>query len=109
MPGFSSFFPLLCSLQQSLSFVQVTLDIEAVYTREGDAPLTALREALAAAAGAADDGGQLAGLRSALSGVVWTRSMRRMFTLVDRYDAKTFCYRCVLQTYCGACINLQLL
>lgn len=79
--------------------LRVTLDMEAVYQREGDAPLAALHaalEAVDAAAGTAEDaaeGGAAGGggaegpaaLAAALRGVVWTRSMRRMYTLVDRW------------------------
>jgi midasin len=72
--------------------MRVTLDMDAVYAREGTAPLQALELALAAAAASGQGGGGgeeasaegVGALAAALKGVVWTRSMRRMYTLVDR-------------------------
>ncbi len=65
------------------------LDMEAVYKREGDAPLRALQ------AGEAPEGASVPGaggdsehIRSALSGIVWTPSMRRMYTLLKRCAAR---------------------
>lgn len=72
--------------------MRVALDMEAVYQREGDQPVVQLRQALEAAEGAAGQDPQLEGLRAALTGVVWTRSMRRMFTLVDRWVARILDY-----------------
>ncbi len=73
------------------------VDLEAVFAEEGDAPVRALAAALAAGEPAADgaatataggsghnEGEDAAALHSALRGVVWTRSMRRMYTLVER-------------------------
>lgn len=90
------------------------VDLEAVFVREGDAPVRQLQAALsdtsnAIAVNAQDSsnavnahetcsnggnvsassavgcsGEELAALQQALQGVVWTRSMRRMYTLVDR-------------------------
>lgn len=79
------------------------LDIPALYRREGDAPVRALEAALAAASAAqpfpeAEDNGWVAAngsssagpatdagaLQSALGGIVWTPSLRRMYTLLDR-------------------------
>jgi midasin len=54
--------------------------MEAVYRKEGDAPIAALAAALAA--DGVDEDTRC--LQRALSGVVWTPSMRRMYTLVDR-------------------------
>lgn len=94
-------FPACFGLQEVLEAqLRVTLDMEAVYAREGAAPLQALERALAAAAagrnssscsGAPGAAGEeasaegVAALAAALKGVVWTRSMRRMYTLVDRW------------------------
>jgi len=78
-----------------------------VFTREGDAPVRQLQSALqqqalangSSSTGSSGGGGGggaggstgeedgaegLAALQQALRGVVWTRSMRRMYTLVDR-------------------------
>ncbi len=44
------------------------LDIEALYLREGDAPLT----------------GGAAAAQPLLSGIVWTPGMRRMYSLLER-------------------------
>lgn len=79
------------------------LDIPALYRREGDAPVRALEAALAAASVAQPppeaesngcavaSGSSLArpatdagALQSALGGIVWTPSLRRMYTLLDR-------------------------
>lgn len=56
------------------------LDMEGLYEREGSAPLQHLQSALTdekKKAGAHASGDSLAGL-------VWTPSMRRMYTLLDR-------------------------
>jgi midasin len=69
------------------STMKVKLDMDALYDQEGDAPLQRLREALAAAESGAAGGAeaeQAAAIRGALGGVVWTRSMRRLYALVDR-------------------------
>lgn len=47
------------------------LDMEALYLREGDAPLAALTGGAAAA-------------QPLLSGIVWTPGMRRMYSLLER-------------------------
>ncbi len=63
------------------------LDMEAVYQREGDAPLRALQAGHTADGAAAPDAGEDSEhIRSTLSGVVWTPSMRRMYTLVKKCD-----------------------
>ena len=54
--------------------------MEEVYKLEGDAPVQALHAALAAT----DSSDAAAALRSALEGIVWTPSMRRMYTLLSR-------------------------
>ena len=63
------------------------LDMDAVYEREGDAPLRALQAGRAidgvAAPAAGEDSEHI---RSTLSGVVWTPSMRRMYTLLKKCD-----------------------
>ncbi|KAG2499138.1 hypothetical protein HYH03_002721 [Edaphochlamys debaryana] len=75
--------------------MNVKVDLDAVYAAEGDAPLRALEGALAEATAAEANGtagpahgaggAEAAGaLQGALRGVVWTRSMRRMYTLVER-------------------------
>ena len=82
-------------IQQVMCCAQ--LDIAALYRREGDAPVRALQAALAAFAepGAGANGtstepaegappADAAALRSALGGLVWTPSLRRMYTLLDR-------------------------
>lgn len=51
-----------------------------MYKLEGDAPLQALHAALATA----DDSSAAATLRGSLQGIVWTPSMRRMYTLLSR-------------------------
>jgi midasin len=89
------------------------VDVEAVFAREGGAPFRRLQELLrkrqpaeeptasprgasgsqAAPAALGDEGGgvkleeEAAALRSSLAGVAWTRSMRRMYTLVERCAA----------------------
>lgn len=60
--------------------MKVQLDMEGLYEREGSAPLQHLQAALTdekkkASAHASGD---------SLTGVVWTSSMRRMYTLLDR-------------------------
>ena len=60
--------------------MKVQLDLEGLYDREGSAPLQHLQAALTdekkkASAHASGD---------SLTGVVWTPSMRRMYTLLDR-------------------------
>lgn len=60
--------------------VHVQLDLDGLYEREGSAPVQHLQSALTdekKKAGAHASGDSLAG-------VVWTPSMRRMFTLLDR-------------------------
>ncbi len=59
------------------------LDIPALYQSEGEAPM----QRLAAALGGAPSQGTEAASLQALSGIVWTPSMRRMYTLVDRSAA----------------------
>ena len=56
------------------------LDILALYQSEGEAPVQRLAAALE---GAPSQSSATASLQ-ALSGIVWTPSMRRMYTLVDR-------------------------
>ena len=66
------------SASQTESCVQ--LDMEGLYEREGSAPVQHLQSALTneeKKAGAHASGDSLAG-------VVWTPSMRRMYTLLDR-------------------------
>ena len=58
------------------------MDMPALYQREGQAPFEALQRAI--------DQGPAATLeeaaaRNAVSGIVWTPSMRRMYTLLDRW------------------------
>jgi midasin len=62
------------------------LDVEEVFAREGDAPFRRLAELLAAGSGGSggDQDAEAEALRHALRGVAWTRSMRRMYTLVER-------------------------
>ena len=68
-----------------------------MFAREGDAPLRRLAAALEqqqqqqqpqqlqeAGAGSEAVSETVAALQSALKGVVWTRSMRRLYTLLDR-------------------------
>ncbi|EFJ44763.1 hypothetical protein VOLCADRAFT_121252, partial [Volvox carteri f. nagariensis] len=74
--------------------MNVKVDLEALFSAEGDAPIRALQVALQeqlkpggselaeGATGPAADAGEA--LQAALRGVVWTRSMRRMYTLVER-------------------------
>ncbi len=70
--------------------VYVQVDVEDVFAREGAAPYERLAQLLAqhndapASNGAAEGAEDAAALRNALAGVAWTRSMRRMYTLVDR-------------------------
>ncbi|GIL43445.1 hypothetical protein Vafri_916, partial [Volvox africanus] len=74
--------------------MNVKVNLELVFSSEGDAPLRALEAALqeqqqeqdakATVAGVPDTVGATAALQTALKGVVWTRSMRRMYTLVER-------------------------
>jgi len=58
------------------------LDMPALYQSEGEAPVQRLAAALN---GPPSRGNEAASLQ-ALSGIVWTPSMRRMYTLVDRSD-----------------------
>lgn len=62
------------------------MDLHELYEREGGAPAAKLQQALAHSAESEPNANALA-LRTALSGIVWTASMRRMYTLVDRYTA----------------------
>ncbi|KAK9809153.1 hypothetical protein WJX72_010301 [[Myrmecia] bisecta] len=64
------------------SVMKVKLDMDELYTREGDAPVQRLQAALSAREenGSADT----QALKNALRGVVWTPSMRRMYTVLDR-------------------------
>lgn len=82
--------------------MNVSLDIESVFAREGDAPLRQLQAALGLSTGSPSDAmaasdstapaahevlmsaEELEALRKSLRGVVWTRSMRRMYTLAER-------------------------
>ncbi|GIL72552.1 hypothetical protein Vretifemale_2898, partial [Volvox reticuliferus] len=74
--------------------MNVKVDLEAVFSSEGDAPIRALQaalqeqqqeqDAMATDAVGADTVCAKAALQTALKGVVWTRSMRRMYTLVER-------------------------
>ena len=62
--------------------------MEAVYKREGDAPIKALQAGDAPeGAFAPNAGGDGAHIQSTLSGIVWTPSMRRMYTLLKRCAA----------------------
>ena len=58
------------------------LDIPALYKSEGEAPV----QRLAAAVGGTPAHGSETASLQALSGIVWTPSMRRMYTLVDRSE-----------------------
>lgn len=55
----------------------------ALYQSEGEAPVQRLAAALGNSSYSAGDNEAAASLQ-ALSGIVWTPSMRRMYTLVDR-------------------------
>ncbi|KAG1662050.1 hypothetical protein FOA52_005297, partial [Chlamydomonas sp. UWO 241] len=81
--------------------MKVQVDMESIYTREGDAPLRRLKAALShtapatpgrstddsapssSAAAAPVTDGPVSAIQAALQGVVWTRSMRRLYTLLD--------------------------
>eukprot|EP00884_Botryococcus_braunii_P010443 jgi/Botrbrau1/193/Bobra.0022s0173.1 len=63
--------------------LKVKLDVEGLYEREGEVPVELLRKRLREACGPGGDPSALAAAAS-LSGIVWTRSMRRMYTLLDR-------------------------
>ena len=72
-------------LPTTVTWLVVQLDMEAVYQREGDAPLRALQAGDGAEGAAAPgDARDSEHIRSTLSGVVWTPSMRRMYTLLKR-------------------------
>ena len=59
--------------------------MEEVYTREGDAPLRRLAAACELpAASLSSASAPSEAIQAALKGVVWTRSMRRLYTLLDR-------------------------
>lgn len=60
------------------------LDMSALYAREGGAPMEALSAVLSSRTSEELGGAE------ALRGVVWTDSMRRMYTLLER------CWRCVV-------------
>jgi hypothetical protein len=60
----------------------VQIDSQELYQREGGAPQLRLQEALRLKA--QDTDAHTLALQAALSGIVWTASMRRMYTLVDR-------------------------
>ena len=64
--------------------VCVQLDMAALYQSEGNVPV----QHLAAAIRDANAHGQEAASLQALAGIVWTPSMRRMYTLVDRSAAR---------------------
>ena len=57
------------------------LDMEGLYEQEGNAPVQLLQKALSDQATGADPNPS----RDSMAGVVWTPSMRRMYTLTDRY------------------------
>lgn len=61
------------------------LDPEALYQRDGAAPVQQLNERLAEGAQDADT----QALQAVLGGMVWTPSMRRMYTLLDRSAPST--------------------
>ena len=64
------------------------VDMEEVYIREGDAPLRRLAQACELQQQqeqqSSSSSSSSEALRAALNGVVWTRSMRRLYTLLDR-------------------------
>ena len=64
--------------------MSVQLDMAALYQSEGDVPV----QHLAAAISEANAHGREATSLQALAGIVWTPSMRRMYTLVDRSAAR---------------------
>eukprot|EP00798_Chlamydomonas_sp_ICE-L_P024873 gene24873-10534_t len=73
--------------QLVVDVLQTVMNVQDVYRREGDAPVNKLSAALASdAAPGSDqsDSADLEAMKGALRGVVWTRSMRRLYTLVDR-------------------------
>ncbi len=66
-------------------FLQI--DPQELYQREGGEPQLRLQQALQLEAQNTD--AHTLALQAALSGIVWTASMRRMYTLVDRYVSLT--------------------
>lgn len=58
------------------------IDPQELYQREGSVPAARLQQALQQEAQSSD--AHMLALQAALSGIVWTASMRRMYTLVDR-------------------------
>jgi midasin len=87
--------PLPCNYYRAFTCVCPQIDLEAVFQREGEAPYQRLQQLLAGSSDpdactaealqmTPEDAEELEALRRALRGVVWTRSMRRMYTLVQR-------------------------
>lgn len=62
------------------------VDVEALHTRDGTAAVQLLQHRLAEAASLGMVLGEEAAGAAALSGIVWTRSMRRMYTLLSRCE-----------------------
>ena len=65
------------------SYCALQINPEELYQREGGVPAQRLQEALQSQAQSTD--AHTLALQASLSGIVWTASMRRMYTLVDRY------------------------
>lgn len=63
--------------------LKVSIDMEELYRREGQEPVDRLRSLLDQGSSSGDDPEREA-LAASLRGIVWTRSMARVFTLVDR-------------------------
>lgn len=59
------------------------LDMAGLYEQEGSAPVHLLQQALS-------DQASQDSSRDSMAGVVWTPSMRRMYTLTDRSGSAAF-------------------
>lgn len=75
---------------KNLFLFGLQLDVEGLYQREGELPLEVLRERVVQSSETSAD---VAAQSTAamLAGVVWTRSMRRMYTLLDRCPSNAAC------------------
>ena len=64
--------------------VPLQLDIQELYSREGEAPMQLLQQRLRQLSEAEEVDEDLRAQLSALQGIVWTNSMARLYTLLDR-------------------------
>ena len=61
------------------------LDMSSLYTREGEGPMQQLQQRLGELSAAGTAASAAGAHYAAVRGIVWTPSLRRMYTLLDRY------------------------